>query len=449
VPTQPYSEPVIPVDGSPARLSSARTVFGYAFVRTRIMSRSPTPPAHGPQGRAEKIRQVVEEFLRRRRSRRPLSPAVIIEQHPDLMPELAGYLRKAQFVGGAADEASRQQWDAAQRRIQQESDESLAGEKSQPGSWCRDTPDAQSAPDSTADRPRQIGNYPLIRWLHKAADSNVYLALDPGLEQEMVITLCDRPLPGGHTEQRRLAEQGNRLAGLRHPNLARVGEVGFYQGRPFLATEHVRGCNLREYAQTHPPEPRRTARLVADLCRAVAAVHAYGILHQDIKPENVIIDEGGRAVLIGLGRALFRNVYHQLAQRNTDNTTPQMAPEQTPVQAADRQSDLRRLGKVLCYLLVGKARFAADSSRELPDRGPRCNSIRSALASRRVPRKLARICLTAMQADPARRFASAQQMSAALQGFLDGRRVWRWIGLAAVLVLLALVTGAGLCLGVF
>src|SRR5262249_39835795 len=159
-----------------------------------------------------------------------------------------------------------------------------------------------------------------------------------------------------------LVAEGRLLAELDHPNLARVYDLDFHQDRAFLVMEYVRGRSLDQYAKQEPLTPPRAAGLVAQGARALALLHRRGVLHLDIKPRNIVMDEAGRPRLIDFGLARLRHAW--AAERDEADqiggTVPYMAPEQARGQSAGLgpRSDVFGLGATLYFLLVGRAPFA-------------------------------------------------------------------------------------------
>src|SRR5205823_2789067 len=111
--------------------------------------------------------------------------------------------------------------------------------------------------------------------------------------------------------------EGRVLAGLQHPNIAAVYDVDFHQGRPFLAIEYVRGMTVDQFALSRHPTPPEAAALLAQVARAVAAAHRRGVVHRDLKPRNILIDEAGQPRVIDFGLARVHDAWSVPA---TDDT---------------------------------------------------------------------------------------------------------------------------------
>ena len=144
------------------------------------------------------------------------------------------------------------------------------------------------------------------------ARREVFRVMHPELARELVVKLGRRPIAArreagtrGEAGPTRVAllREGRLLARCDHPNLVRVVDLGVHEGRPYVVMEYVPGLTLQQFAQRRRPGPRQAARLIAELAGAVAYLHAQGIVHQDIKPRNVLIDERGRPRLIDFGLA--------------------------------------------------------------------------------------------------------------------------------------------------
>jgi hypothetical protein len=176
----------------------------------------------------------------------------------------------------------------------------------------------------------------------------------------------------------------------------------------------------------------------------LAVAHRRGIVHQDIKPRNILIDESGQPRLIDFGLACWRHTWSAEPQSGSISGTPAyMAPEQARGESdrVDQRSDLFALGGVLYYLLAGKAPFSGRDLQQTLERAGRCEYDQSALGSAAVPRFLKRVCLRALAAEPAKRYATAEEFAADLERFV--RRPRTLSGVAAALTAGIALVGIG------
>jgi serine/threonine protein kinase len=279
----------------------------------------------------------------------------------------------------------------------------------------------------------QIGKYHVLEALGRGGQADVYRAIHPALGKEVVIKLGRETC---REDRGVLVEEAKVLAALDHPGLARIYDLDFHEGRPFLVMEYVPACNLRQFAARNRLTPRQAAGLTARVVRAVAAAHDRGVVHQDLKPDNVLVDSSGNPRVIDFGLARLVHAWADPLLQPEGGTISYMAPEQARGES-DRvgpRSDLFALGGVLYFLLSGQAPFPGATCEERLERARRCDFDQESLAS--GPRKLRAICLWAMAADPMDRPASAAELASALERFATGstrRRVLWASGGAAVL----------------
>jgi serine/threonine protein kinase len=225
----------------------------------------------------------------------------------------------------------------------------------------------------------------------------------PTLNKDLVLKLSKEPCARDRAGRDQMVTEGKILAELEHPNLVPIFDLDFDSAdRPFLAMEYVRGRNLVQEAAQERPSPRQAAAWVAQVARAVAVVHRRGIVHHDIKPKNILIDDARRPRLIDFGVARWRDAWADGADRPAGGTLAYMAPEQ----ARDEPkrigpcSDIFALGGVLYFLLTGQAPFRGKSTAETWARAARCDFDRAAVRSPGIPRRLRQICLRAMDPEP-------------------------------------------------
>uniref|UniRef100_A0A832HZN4 Protein kinase domain-containing protein n=1 Tax=Eiseniibacteriota bacterium TaxID=2212470 RepID=A0A832HZN4_UNCEI len=274
----------------------------------------------------------------------------------------------------------------------------------------------------------------------------VYRAYDPTLHREVALKL--RRLPAEQAgvpnvaatmdvRARHWLEEARRLASVRHPHVLTVFGAAVHDGRAGLWTELVRGETLEQrLARTGPLAPREIAAIGADLCAALAAVHAAGLVHGDVKPSNVMLEPGGaadpreRVVLMDFGAA------HEISQREraaamTAGTPLVMAPELLEGVEASVSSDVYAAGAVLHRLATGAWPVEAASLDELRARHRAGARAPRAGARPGLPVALARAIDRALAPRPADRFASATEFRAALMRLAAPARGWRQRALAA------------------
>src|ERR1043165_4803400 len=183
-----------------------------------------------------------------------------------------------------------------------------------------------SEPDNRS--PGTIGKYFVVGMLGEGSQAVAYRALHPVLHKELVIKHAKKLARGEPKDHDLLLREGRILASLEHPNIARVIDLDFHDGRPFLVMEYHRGVNLTQFALGHKLHPREIAALLAPVARALEAAHRLGIIHRDIKPSNILIDDRDRPFVLDFGLARLKDAWNAGADQPAGGTAAYMSPEQ-------------------------------------------------------------------------------------------------------------------------
>lgn len=293
--------------------------------------------------------------------------------------------------------------------------------------------------------PSLIGRFKIAGRLGSGGQADAFLSFHPEFKVPVAVKWHRAPESSDAERRRHLIDEGCILAGLdAHPNLLRVYEIGFHEGRPFLVLEHIQGRTLDNYVVGEQPSHQQAAEFVAALAEAVHTAHERDVVHLDINPRNVLIDGRGQPRLIDFGLAWFQSPWTD----PTGNTpplggTPQfLSPEQAdPVNGPiDRQTDVFGLGAVLYFLLTRQPLYNAATVGGVLRQAARTDYDDAALEKNRVPKRLAAVCRKALARDPQARFATATAMATALRAAVRRPR-WRGVAALAGLLLIAVVGG--------
>lgn len=303
------------------------------------------------------------------------------------------------------------------------------------------------APEPAAG-PRDPG---LRRWSHlrllerlgEGSFGEVFRAHDPVLDRFVALKLSKAPVGGG--AERRYLEEARRLARVRHPNVVVVHGVEVHEGRVGIWTDLVEGETLEELlARSGPLAAREAAAIGADVCRALAAVHAQALVHGDVKASNVMRDRDGRVVLMDFGtvKEAAPGSGNAIVTRGTPLVlAPELLRGEPPTPAADLYS----AGVLLYQLLTGRYPVEGATVGEVVRR--HAAGAVTPLRERRaeVPAELARVVEQALDGDPRRRPAHAGEMRQRLEAIAAagaGRRSPRTAVAAALLGIALAVSGA-------
>ena len=290
--------------------------------------------------------------------------------------------------------------------------------------------------------PARIGRYEIERRLGAGAMGVVYSAFDPELKRRVAIKV----LRGGGSASR-LRREAQLLARLRHPNVVAVYDVGEHDGQTFVAMELVDGENLRSwFAKPHPIDV--VVRVVRDAASGLGAAHAAGLIHRDLKPDNIFVALDGTVQVgdFGLARsdgeldaaASMRGLFDLTQTGAVLGTPAYMAPEHAdgePTVASDQFSFCVTAWEAI----YGARPFAAKTYAELRAR-IEARELAATPDGRRVPARVRAALERGLRADPAQRFPSIVALRAALA---PPRRRWPFVAGAMLFVAIA---GAALVL---
>jgi eukaryotic-like serine/threonine-protein kinase len=201
--------------------------------------------------------------------------------------------------------------------------------------------------------------YELEELVGSGGMSSVYRAHDSLLERHVALKVMHEQLlsEGDHVE--RFRREARLAAQLSHPNIVTVIDRGEQERRQFIVFEYVEGENLKALVEREAPLPEREAvQLALQVADGLAFAHAHGLVHRDVKPQNVLLTEDGRAKVTDFGIARSIDVHHGLTQTGTVmGTSDYISPEQARGGPVDACSDIYSLGAVLYELLTGEVPF--------------------------------------------------------------------------------------------
>ena len=261
------------------------------------------------------------------------------------------------------------------------------------------------------------GHLELLEQVGHGTFGEVYRAVDTHLRREVALKL----LRSGRSPERladRVLHEGRILARVRHQNVVVVHGAESHEGRVGLWMEYIRGATLEQLVRGQGPFSAREAALIGqDLCRAVAAVHGAGLVHRDIKAQNVMREEGGRVVLMDFGAVRSRE--SGTAGDRLTGTPLYLAPEVLAGGEATVRSDVYSLGVLLYYLVTGSFPTKAVNLDELKQAHAAGTHRRLQDARPDLPDAFVHVVERALAHSPANRFASAGEFQAALGRALD------------------------------
>jgi predicted Ser/Thr protein kinase len=256
------------------------------------------------------------------------------------------------------------------------------------------------------------GRYEIVRELGRGGFSVVYLARDRDLDAPVAVKLLVPPPAGAQLARERMRREVQAVRGLAHANIVGVHDFLEEGTWSFVVMEYVDGPDLAERVRARGPvDPDTAARVGADVAGALAAAHRRGILHRDVKPQNILLDPDGRARLTDFGAARLEGQATVTRTGALVGTLPYLAPEVVAGARADARADVYGLGVTLHFALAG--RLPDTPSPHLPP-PPAAGGYHPRALRPELPVWLDAVVARATCADPARRYHSATSLLEAL-----------------------------------
>jgi eukaryotic-like serine/threonine-protein kinase len=193
--------------------------------------------------------------------------------------------------------------------------------------------------------------------------SSVFRAHDRLLDRKVALKILHQQYSGDDEYVERFRREARSVAALSHPNIVTVIDRGEHEGRQFIVFEYVAGENLKRLIERRGPAPVATAlELAMEIARGLSFAHQQGLVHRDVKPQNVLLNGDGAAKVTDFGIARSLDVQHGMTQTGTVlGTSDYIAPEQAQGQRVDEHTDVYSLGVVLYELLTAQVPFPGEN----------------------------------------------------------------------------------------
>jgi non-specific serine/threonine protein kinase len=280
---------------------------------------------------------------------------------------------------------------------------------------------ASPDPEHSMLRPRsQIGRYTIRQRIGAGGMGDVYLAFDPNLERPVAVKVLSDELSGDAKRLARFAREAKAASALNHPNIITVHDFAEHDGIHFLVTEYVDGRTLREWAGEGRAALVEVLDVMAQAASALAAAHAAGIVHRDVKPENLMLRPDGLVKVLDFGIAKLvaaragGGAHDQTEPGTVLGTRRYMSPEQAVGAVVDARSDVWSLGVVVYELVAGRPPFDAPTPMgimmDIVGREPEPLGT----VAPETPESVRGIVARALSKEPGERYATAAEMAVAL-----------------------------------
>jgi len=258
--------------------------------------------------------------------------------------------------------------------------------------------------------------YRLGRVLGRGGMCIVYQAWDTRLQRHVAVKRLEPPLNQDPRTRARFDREGRALAQLSHPNLVTLIDRGSTETDDYLVFEYVEGRSLKELIREGPLSVADVGRIAGQVAEGLAAAHRLGIIHRDIKPQNILIDRSGTAKVTDFGIAIGPDWTRVTRAGSVIGSARYMSPEQIRSKPVDARSDIYSLGVVMYEMLAGKPPFDGTNMPEiarmhLSASPPPLSAVRTDL-----PEGLEKVVRRCLEKLPEDRFASMDELLGALVG---------------------------------
>ena len=273
-------------------------------------------------------------------------------------------------------------------------------------------------PKSTDTAPQKsteyIGRFELIRELGKGAQGIVYLAKDLRLNREVAVkTLLHKSKDGDQ-----IINEARNVSALQHPNVISLYEIGTHEQRPFLVYPYVQGKTLRDYLDKNEKlTVMEATRIISAVLDGLAHAHEKGIVHRDLNPSNILLDDNDNPLIMDFGIATFSG--HNTSETDIVGTVHYMAPEQLNNNPTGPWSDVFSVGVMLFEMLTGFSLFKAKNSMVSIYKILNENILPPSSRNKAIDKELDRIVLKALAKEKASRYSNASEMKLALDHYMD------------------------------
>lgn len=311
----------------------------------------------------------------------------------------------------------------------------------------------------------KLGPYEILGQIGAGGMGEVYRARDPKLDRFVAIKVLPPSLSESRDLLSRFEREARAVAALNHPNILGIYDFGNEGERTYAVMELLEGESLRDRLRAGAMAPKKAVELASQVAEGLAAAHVRGIVHRDVKPENIFLGRDGRVKLLDFG--LAKQLPNWAGQSGPQTSVPTeaaarlhteagvvmgtvgyMSPEQVRGEPADHRSDIFSFGVVLYEMLSGRKAFEGKSGVETLNAILHDDPAALVVTKGQMPPALERLVLHCLEKSPESRFQSMKDVAFDLQAIstissVDGGKQrgrpkgdrWRWIGLGAAAVL--------------
>src|SRR5215472_2784848 len=270
----------------------------------------------------------------------------------------------------------------------------------------------------------RLAHYEIRALIGSGGMGEVYQAIDVELERVLALKILPAEFVNDPSRMRRFIQEARTASGLNHPNILTIYEINHHHRPPFIATEYIDGLTLRKRLKAGPLPIDEALDTAIQIASALEAAHQAGIVHRDVKPENVMLRKDGYVKVLDFGLARTTEQHEVSTEAatlvNTEagmiiGTASYMSPEQARGHRVDGRSDIFSLGMVIYEMVAGRSPFIGATNSDivasiLKEQPPRLTDLYS-----ETPIELERIVNRALMKDKEERYQTAAELLADLK----------------------------------
>ncbi len=265
----------------------------------------------------------------------------------------------------------------------------------------------------------------LTQKLGSGGMGTVYLAEHATLDKKVAVKILPEHLSRDPEYVSRFRAEAQTAFGLQHPGVVRVHDIGYADGKYFIVMQYIEGESLQKIVNTLGPlDPRDAAKLMIGVLRALHYAHSMGIVHRDIKPDNIIVQKNNQPVITDFGLAFETDTSLKYTAAGTVVGTPWfISPEQANGQRADYRSDLYSLGVTLYFLVAGRVPFTAQGALAVLNKHINEPPVAPSIFNPRISPVMDAVILKFLAKKPEERYRTAELAARDLEAFLDNKPI--------------------------
>jgi serine/threonine protein kinase/tetratricopeptide (TPR) repeat protein/TolB-like protein len=259
--------------------------------------------------------------------------------------------------------------------------------------------------------------YEIVKSLGEGGMGAVYKAHDRELDRLVALKVIRPDMAGNPEILRRFKQELILARQVTHKNVIRIFDMGMADGRKFITMDYIEGRDLKSILVERGKLPAAEAvPIVQQICQGLEAAHAEGVVHRDLKPQNIMVDAGGRVWVMDFGLARSMELVGMTRTGALMGTPDYMSPEQARAEKVDSRSDLFSLGLIFYEMLTGRLPFKADTMMATLLKRVKEKAEPPCVVDSSIPRHLSDVVMRCLEADVARRYQSTGEILADLGG---------------------------------